>query len=58
MGEQPNVSLVRSPLARRLGIGEESRVSERSEGLAELLLDATNANQQPLNLQRLYRWHS
>jgi len=56
-GEQLNVGSVRSSLARRLGISEEGRVSARSEGLAELLLEATSAHQQPLDLQRLYRWH-
>ncbi|WP_454254340.1 Fic family protein [Pseudomonas sp. Marseille-Q8238] len=56
-GEQLNVGSVRSSLARRLGISEEGRVSARSEGLAELLLDATSAHQQPLDQQRLYRWH-
>ncbi|QPI10282.1 Fic family protein [Stutzerimonas stutzeri] len=56
-GEQLNVGSVRSSLARRLGITEEGRVNARSEGLAELLLDATSAHQQPLDLQRLYRWH-
>lgn len=56
-GEQLNVDSVRSSLARRLGISEEGRVSARSEGLAELLLDATRAYQQPLDLQRLFTWH-
>lgn len=56
-GEQLNVGSVRSSLARRLGISEEGRVSVRSEGLAELLLDATSAHQKPLDQQRLYRWH-
>lgn len=56
-GEQLNVGSVRPSLARRLGISEEGRVSARSEGLAELLLDATSAHQQPLDQQRLYRWH-
>ncbi len=56
-GEELNVGSVRSSLARRLGINEEGRISARSEGLAELLLDATNAHEQPLDLQRLYRWH-
>lgn len=55
-GEQLNVDLVSSSLPRRLGISEEGRVSARSEGLAELLLDATSAHQQPLDLQKLYRW--
>ncbi|MFO6376888.1 Fic family protein, partial [Pseudomonas aeruginosa] len=30
----------------------------RSEGLAELLLDATHAHQGPLDEQRLFTWHS
>ena len=56
-GEQLNVGSVRSSLARRLGIAEEGRTTARSEGLAELLLDATSAQQQPLTLQRLLGWH-
>ncbi|WP_434457784.1 Fic family protein [Stutzerimonas urumqiensis] len=56
-GEQLNVGSVRSSLARRLGLNEEGRTTSRSEGLAELLLDATHAYQQPLDLQRLFTWH-
>lgn len=56
-GEHLNVGSVRSSLARRLGLNEEGRTTARSEGLAELLLDATSAHQQPLDLQRLYGWH-
>src|SRR5690606_28988707 len=56
-GEQLNVGSVRSSLARRLGVSEEGRTTARSEGLAELLLDATRAHEQPLDLQRLYKWH-
>src|SRR5690606_33209902 len=56
-GEQLNVGSVRSSLARRLGLTEEGRTTSRSEGLAELLLDATRAYQQPLDLQRLFTWH-
>lgn len=55
-GEQLNVGSVRSSLARRLGLNEEGRTTSRSEGLAELLLDATHAYQQPLDLQRLFTW--
>ncbi|MCJ1886727.1 Fic family protein [Pseudomonas sp. LA21] len=57
-GEQLNVGSVRSSLARRLGLNEEGRTTSRSEGLAELLLDATRAYQQPLDLQRLFTWHA
>lgn len=56
-GAQLNVGSVRSSLARRLGLSEEARTTARSEGLAELLLDATRVHQQPLDLQRLYKWH-
>ncbi|HGM4105761.1 TPA: Fic family protein [Pseudomonas aeruginosa] len=56
-GEQLNAGSVRSSLARRLGLNEEGRISSRSEGLAELLLDTTRAYQQPLDLQRLFTWH-
>nr|WP_064495157.1 Fic family protein [Pseudomonas chengduensis] len=56
-GEQLNVGSVRSSLARRLGLNEEGRTTSRSEGLAELLLDATQAHQEPLDEQRLFTWH-
>jgi len=56
-GEQLNVGSVRSSLARRLGLNEEGRTTSRSEGLAELLLDATRAHQEPLDEQRLFTWH-
>ncbi|WP_028633637.1 Fic family protein [Pseudomonas parafulva] len=56
-GEQLNVGSVRSSLARRLGLNEEGRITPRSEGLAELLLDATRAHQEPLDDQRLFTWH-
>ncbi|WP_313055180.1 Fic family protein [Pseudomonas lopnurensis] len=56
-GEQLNVGSVRSSLARRLGLNEEGGTTSRSEGLAELLLDATRAYKQPLDLQRLFTWH-
>ncbi|NQD96290.1 Fic family protein [Pseudomonas sp. CrR25] len=56
-GEQLNVGSVRSSLARRLGISEEGPTTARSEGLAELLLDATGAHHEPLTLQRLFGWH-
>ncbi|WP_375739439.1 Fic family protein [Pseudomonas boanensis] len=56
-GEQLNVGSVRSSLARRLGLSEEGRTTMRSEGLAELLLDATSAHHEPLTLERLFNWH-
>jgi len=56
-GEQLNVGSVRSSLARRLGLNEEGRTTSRSEGLAELLLDATRVHQEPLDARRLFNWH-
>ncbi|OPG71303.1 cell filamentation protein Fic [Pseudomonas ogarae] len=58
-GEQLNVGSVRSSLAHRLGLeqGDETPVSQRSEGLANLLLDATRHFNQPLTVERLLEWH-
>jgi len=58
-GEQLNVGSVRSSLARRLGLElpDGNNVSRRSEGLAQLLLDATQRFAQPLTLERLLDWH-
>nr|WP_314477999.1 Fic family protein [uncultured Pseudomonas sp.] len=57
-GEQLNVVSVRSSLARRLGLNEESKwATPRSEGLAALLLDATQGYQQALDTDRLFIWH-
>jgi Fic family protein len=59
-GEQLNVGSVRSSLARRLGLEvvDGDKVSQRSEGLAQLMLDATQRFAQPLTLQRLLEWHT
>mgnify|MGYP001155897808 CR=1 FL=1 len=59
-GEQLNVDSVRSSLARRLGLGvvDGDKVSQRSEGLAQLMLDATQRFAQPLTLPRLLEWHT
>ncbi|MEX5341745.1 Fic family protein [Pseudomonas sp. I2] len=56
-GEQLNVGSVRSSLARRLGLEGHGSTTARSEGLAELMLDATQGYDQPLTLQRLFTWH-
>lgn len=58
-GEQLNVGSVRSSLARRLGLEQvdDTPVSQRSEGLANLLLDATRHFNQPLTIERLLEWH-
>ncbi len=56
-GEQLNVGSVRSSLARRLGMVEDGRATPRSEGLAQLMIDATGQCQSPLDVQRLFSWH-
>lgn len=58
-GEQLNVGSVRSSLARRLGLEliDGDKVSQRSEGLAQLMLDATRRFAEPLTLERLLEWH-
>ena len=56
-GEQLNVESVRSSLARRLGLENGGSSTPRSEGLAELMLDATRGHAQPLTLERLLHWH-
>lgn len=58
-GETLNAGSVRSSLARRLGVEEAdaSQPSARSEGLAELMLDAIQHPEQPLTLERLLHWH-
>lgn len=57
--EQLNAHSVRSSLAKRLKIEEGSHypVSERSEGVAKLMLDALQQVDQPLTVDRLYQWH-
>lgn len=58
-GEQLNVGSVRSSLARRLGLEliDGEKVSQRSESLAQLMLDATRRFAEPLTLKRLLEWH-
>ena len=57
-GEQLNVGSVRSSLAKRLGLAPDQRVSARSEGLAELTLDATLHPAAALTVERLLQWHA
>lgn len=58
-GESLNAQSVRSSLANRLGLAEEAPypVSDRSEGVAQLMLDAIGQADAPLTLERLYQWH-
>lgn len=58
-GERLNAQSVRSSLARRVGSPQTQSypVSERSEGLAAMMLDAIDNHGQPLTIERLYQWH-
>lgn len=58
--ERLNAQSVRSSLARRLGVDDETPfpVSERSEGVASITLDAIDNRHEPLSLARLHQWHS
>lgn len=58
-GEQLNPDQVRSSIARRLGIEIAGAVpAERNvEGVVEMLLDATQHYDRPLNDERLFGWH-
>lgn len=58
-GESLNVGSVRSSIARRLGLSDESTAppEARSEGLAQIMWDATSALDAPLDAARLLQWH-
>jgi len=58
-GEQLNVDSVRSSLAKRLGADQAGLPpgTAQTEGLADLLLDATRNPELSLTKERLYRWH-
>jgi Fic family protein len=58
-GEMLNRDQVRSSLARRLGmdVGALAAADRHVEGVAEMILDATQQYQQPLTTERLSGWH-
>ncbi|MDF1763795.1 MAG: Fic family protein [Oleibacter sp.] len=57
--EQLNAASVRSSLAKHLGINEAEPypTSDRSDGLAEMMMDALQQHHDPLTLERLFQWH-
>lgn len=59
-GEELDPKAVRSSLARRLGLptGGLPRPSRSAEGLAEVLLDATQKHEEALTLKRLSSWQA
>ena len=58
-GERLNAESVRSSLAKRLGLASDPAypTSSRSEGLAEMMLDAVGNFDTPLSSDRLFQWH-
>ncbi|QTF92198.1 Fic family protein [Halomonas sp. BM-2019] len=57
-GERLNAASVRSSLARRLGVdGGATAVSSRSEGLADMMMDAIGSPDTALTRERLFQWH-
>jgi Fic family protein len=58
-GERLNVDSVRSSVAKRLGVDRAGLPAgtPQTEGLANILLDATHNHRAPLTLQRLEEWH-
>ena len=59
-GEILNPALVRSSVARRLGIdvAAATTVDKNVEGVVEMMLDATQKFDQPLSKERLLHWHA
>jgi Fic family protein len=59
-GEQLNYEQVRSSIARRLGIEYAGMVypDRNVEGVVEMILDATQNYNKPLDEERLFGWHS
>jgi len=59
-GEKLNDQQVRSSIARRLGIEYAGMVyaGRDVEGVVEMMLDATQNYQQPLDHERLFSWHA
>lgn len=59
-GEKLNQEMVRSSIARRLGIdiGISSVIDRKVEGIVEVMLDAVNSFDNPLTKERLFGWQA
>jgi Fic family protein len=59
-GEHLDQAEVRSSIARRLGIdiGDSRPANREVDGIVEVLLDAVLNHDQPLTVERLFRWHA
>ncbi|XOZ33647.1 Fic family protein [Halomonadaceae bacterium KBTZ08] len=58
-GERLDALSVKSSLANRLGVTHEQQypTSARSEGIADMMLDAIDNRHEDLTLERLLQWH-
>lgn len=58
--EKLNVRSLKSSLARRLGVTEENPapIQDKTEGLANIMMDAVNNYHAPLTMERLLQWHN
>ena len=58
-GEKLNAFSVRSSLANKLGLSEEKPFpnTERTDGLAEMMLNAVENLDTPLSIERILHWH-
>lgn len=57
--EHLSLSDVRSSIARHLGFQKDYQKADRkTEGMVEMLLDATDQSDKPLTKQRLFGWHN
>jgi len=59
-GEKLNEEMVRSSIARRLGmdVGGLETIDRNVEGVVEMMLDATRHYDEPLTAERLFGWHA
>ena len=59
-GERLDANMVRSSLARRMGIdiGALPPVYRNVEGIVEVMLDATRKHDEPITQGRLFDWHA
>ena len=59
-GENLNYDQVRSSIAKRLGLDYDDTIypSRDVDGVVEMMLDATQNHDQPLDEERLFGWHA
>ena len=57
-GERLNPSAVRSSVLRQLGVADSGPRDRHVDGLVQVISDATEACDLPLDHDRLFRWHS